>query len=318
MKFTARTLWHIPLVLLGLTMLMPLFLMFTTSLGTARMALDPGESLWHIFIPRMWRWHNYVDVLRGNVGLDPRHPAQVDFLRYYANSVVVAIGVTLGHVLTSACAAYAFARLRWPGRDRIFLAYLATMMVPVPVTLIPQFAIIKHIPEWLQVIIPWVNWTGLRYLGTSATAPLIGRLAGMDSFFSLIVPGMFSAYGTFLLRQFLLTIPRELDEAARIAGATHWQTFSRVILPLARPGLATLAIFTYMGAWSNLIWPLVVLNLESMYTLPLGMQEFQGQSGTQWHLMMGASLLVVLPVIVVFFIGQRSFIRGLTVGAVKG
>ena len=299
-------------------MLMPLGLMFTTSLGTARMALDPGESLWHVFIPQMWRWHNFADVWNGNVGLDPAHPGHVDFIRYYINSIVVALGITSGHVLTSACAAYAFARLRWPGRDRIFLAYLATMMVPPPVTLIPQFAIIKHIPEWLQLIVPWIDWSGLRYFGTSAHAPLLGRLTGLDSFFSLMVPGMFSAYGTFLLRQFLLTIPRELDEAARIDGATHWQTFSRVILPLARPGLATLAIFTFMAAWSSLLWPLVITNLESMYTLPLGMQEFQGQSGTQWNLKMGASLLMVLPVIVVFFLGQRTFIRGLTVGAVKG
>lgn len=318
MKFTARSLWHIPLLLVAVTMLMPLGLMFTTSLGTARMALDPGESLWHLFWPRMWHWRNYADVWTGNVGLDPKIRAQVNFVRYYANSVVVALCITLGNVFTSACAAYAFARLRWPGRDRIFLIYLATMMVPAPVTLIPQFALMKHLSDWLQTLVPFVNWSGLRYLGTSATAPLIGRLVGLDSYFALIVPGLFSAYGTFLLRQFLLTIPRELDEAARMDGATHWETFSRIILPLARPGLATLAIFTFMGAWSSVLWPVVVTNLESLYTLPLGMQEFQAQGGTQWHLMMGAALMMLLPVILVFLIGQRSFIRGLTLGAVKG
>jgi multiple sugar transport system permease protein len=141
---------------------------------------------------------------------------------------------------------------------------------------------------------------------------------GLDSYFALIAPALVSAYGTFLLRQFLLTIPRELDEAARMDGATHWQTFSRIILPLARPGLATLAIFTFMGTWSNLLWPVVVTNLEALFTLPLGMQEFQSQGGTEWHLMMGASLLMILPVVVIFIAGQRHFIRGLTMGAVKG
>ncbi len=318
MKFTARSLWHIPLLLFAVTMLMPLALMFTTSLGTARMALDPGESLWHIFWPRAWHWHNYVDVWKGNVWIDPKHPAKVNFVRYYINSAIVATCVTVGSVFTSACAAYAFARLRWPGRDRIFLIYLATMMVPAPVTLIPQFALMKHIPDWLHAVIPYVDWMGIRYLGTSDAAPALGRLVGLDSYFALIAPALVSAYGTFLLRQFLLTIPRELDEAARIDGATHWQTFTRVILPLARPGMATLAIFMFMGTWANLLWPVVVTNLESLYTLPLGMQEFQAQGGTQWNLMMGASLLMLLPVVVVFLAGQRSFIRGLTMGAVKG
>ncbi len=318
MKFTARTLWHIPLLLFAVTMVAPLALMVTTSLGSGHIALAPGDPLWRIFWPREWRWHNFADVWRGNVGIDAKVLAQVDFVRYYLNSIVVALTVTVGSVFTSACAAYAFARLRWPGRDKIFLAYLATMMVPAPVTLIPQFALMKHLADWLATAVPYVDWSGLRYLGSSAHAPLVGRLVGLDSFFALIVPGLFSAYGTFLLRQFLLTIPRELDEAARIDGASHWQTFSRVILPLARPGLATLAIFTFMGSWSAVLWPVVVTNLESMYTLPLGMQEFQSQGGTQWNLMMGASLLVLLPVVVVFLIGQRSFIRGLTMGAVKG
>ena len=318
MKPTVRTLWHVPLLLFAVTMLAPLGLMFTTSLGTARMALGPGESLWHVFWPRMWHWHNFADVWNGNVGFDPNTLAQVHFIRYYVNSVIVAVSVTVGSVLTSACAAYAFARLRWPGRDRVFIAYLATMMVPGPVTLIPQFGLMKHLSDWLQAAAPFVDWSGMRALGHSASAPLIGRLVGLDSYAALIIPGLCSAYGTFLLRQFLLTIPMELDEAARIDGASHWQTFWRIILPLARPGLATLAIFTFMGSWSSVLWPVVVTNLEELYTLPLGMQSFQAQGGAQWNLMMGASLLMLLPVVLVFLLGQRSFIRGLTLGAVKG
>jgi multiple sugar transport system permease protein len=318
MKRALRSLWHIPMILLGITMLAPLGLMVTTSLGTAHMALGPGVSLWHVFWPRLWNWHNFVDVWHGDVGFDKNFPAEVHFLRYYANSVIVAVSVTLGSVFTSACAAYAFARLRWPGRDRIFIAYLATMMVPGPVTLIPQFGLMKHLCDWLQWAAPMVDWAGMRTLGHSAGSPEIGRLVGLDSYAALIIPGLFSAYGTFLLRQFLLTIPMELDEAAKIDGASHWQTFWRIILPLARPGLATLAIFTFMGTWTSVLWPVVVTNLEALYTLPLGMQEFQAQGGAQWHYMMAASLLMLLPVIIVFLLGQRSFIRGLTLGAVKG
>lgn len=305
--FSARTLWHLPLFLIGVTMVMPLALMVTTALGDASMALRPGDSLWHVFIPRQWNWHNFAAVWQ-----------KVNFLRYYVNSLVVALVMTAGQVFTSACAAYAFSRLHWPGRDRVFLAYLATMMVPSSVTLIPNFALMKEIPEWLATIAPAVDWLGVRYLGEGDGAPVFGRLVGLDSYFALIVPGMFSAYGTFLLRQFLLTLPPQLDEAARIDGATHWQIFSRIILPLATPGLATLAIFTFMGAWSSLLWPVIVTNLEAMRTLPLGLQVFQQASGTLWHYVMAGALLMLLPVVLLFIVGQRFFVRGLTVGAVKG
>ncbi len=307
MKPTLRTLLHLPLILFGLTMALPLGLMFTTALGSARMALQPGDSLWHIFIPRDWNWGNFAEVW-----------TRVTFLRYYLNSLIVAFFTTTGQVLTSACAAYAFARLRWPGRDRLFLLYLATMMVPATTTLIPNFAVIRLIPAWLQAMCPFVDWMGLRYLGTGPDATAVGRFVGVDSYFALIVPGMFSAYGTFLLRQFLLSIPRELDEAARIDGATHWQIFSRIILPLAKPGLATLAIFTFMGAWSNLLWPLVVTNLEQLRVLPIGLQQFQQASGAQWQYVMAGSLLMLLPVLGIFLAGQRYFVSGMLVGAVKG
>lgn len=300
-------LWHLPLIFFGLTMTMPLALMFTTALGNAQMALQPGESLWYVFVPREWNWQNFAYVWQ-----------KVDFLRYYLNSLIVAVLVTVGQVFTSAAAAYAFARLRWPGRDRIFVAYLATMMVPGAVTLIPNFALMKEIPSWLQQLLPFVNWMDFRYLGHGPQAPEIGRLVGLDSFFALIVPGMFSAYGTFLLRQFLLGIPRELDEAARIDGASHWQIFTRIILPLARPGLATLGIFCFMGAWSNLLWPIIVTNLAQLRTLPVGLLIFQQHSGAQWHYVMASSILMLVPVILIFVFGQRFFVKGLVVGAVKG
>lgn len=300
-------LWHLPLLLLGVTMLLPLAFMFATALSEPGRALPATESVVKMIIPQAWHWENFAEVWR-----------VVPFLRYYFNSALIAVIVTLGQVFTSACAAYAFSRLYWPGRDKLFVAYLATMMVPGHVTMIPNFVAMKLLPEWLGRAVPDVDWLALRYLGAHPDAPGIGRLAGLDSYMALIVPAMFSAYGTFLLRQFFLNLPRDLDEAATIDGCGHWQIFTRIILPLSLPGLATLSIFTFMGVWGSFLWPLVTTNQEYLRTLPVGLQAFQGQYGTEWHLMMSAALLMLVPVFAVFLFGQRFFISGLTVGAVKG
>jgi multiple sugar transport system permease protein len=300
-------LWHLPLVLLALTMLAPLCFMFVTALSSPEATMSTAGGLTSMLIPTEWRWGNFLEVWE-----------KVPFLRYYLNSLAVSLVVTLGQVTTSACAAYAFSRLRWPGRDTLFLCYLATMMIPGAVTLLPNFIAMKLIPELMTELLPVVNWMDMRYLGSSEAAPLVGRIAGLDSFFALIVPGMFSAYGTFMLRQFLLTIPRDLEEAARIDGAGYLRTFLQIILPLALPGLATLTIFTFMGSWGSFLWPLVTVNQDDLRTLPLGLQAFQGQYGTEWHLMMAAALLMLLPTILIFLLGQRFFVSGLTVGAVKG
>lgn len=305
-RFTAW-LVHVPLLVLSATMLVPLAFMFVTALATPEQALAPTDSWRDLIVPRTWRWMNFVEVWR-----------LVPFLRYYMNSLVVALLVTAGQVATSACAAFAFSRLRWPGRDRLFLAYLATMMIPQSVTMIPNFILMKLLPDWLAQTIPVIDWTSWRYLGPHDGATFVGRLVGLDSYFALIVPGMFSAYGTFLLRQFMLSIPRELDEAAKIDGCNYWQIFSRVITPLSLPGVATLTIFTFMGVWSSYLWPLVTTNQDVLRTLPVGLQAFQGQYGSDWHLLMAAALLMLLPVIAIFIIGQKFFIRGLVIGAVKG
>ncbi|XHR30446.1 MAG: carbohydrate ABC transporter permease [Chthoniobacteraceae bacterium] len=300
-------LWHIPLLLASLAMLLPVAFMFTTALSMPGQAFQFTQSLRALFIPSAWHWQNFLEVWE-----------KVSFLRYYVNSLVVASIVTAGQVFTSACAAYAFARLRWPGRDKIFLAYLATMMVPGSVTMLPNFISMKMAPDFLSAVLPVIDWHSLRYLGTSAHAPLVGRLAGLDSYFALIAPGMFSAYGTFLLRQFLLSIPRELEEAAQIDGCGYWKTFSVVVLPLAKPGLATLSVFTFMGSWGNFLWPLVSINLDSMRTLPLGLQAFQGQYTAEWHLLMAGAILMLLPIVALFLFCQRYFISGLALGGVKG
>lgn len=300
-------LWHIPLILLGATCLLPLAFMIATALSPPEEAMKATESLWEMIIPQHFRWQNFVEVWE-----------LVPFLRYYINSIVVAVAATAGQVVTSAMAAYAFSRIQWRGRDSLFLAYLATMMIPGSVTMIPNFILMKLFPEGLAAFFPMVDWMALRYLGTGADAAGVGRFIGLDSYFALIAPGMFSAYGTFLLRQFFLTLPKELDEAAKIDGCGHWTIFRRIILPLSIPGLATVTILTFMAVWGAFLWPLVVTHQGYLRTLPVGLQAFQGQYGTEWHLMMAASLLMLIPIIVLFLAGQRFFISGLTVGAVKG
>lgn len=300
---------HLPLALLGATMLLPLAFMLATALSEPGRASVTGNSFLELVVPRSWRWENFAEV--GRV---------IPFARYYLNSLIVAVVVTGGVVLTSACAAYAFARLEWRGRDTVFGAYLATMMVPAAVTMLPNFVAMKFLPDALARILPWIDWVSPRVLGTALADPAVGRLAGLDSYFALIVPMMFSAYGTFLLRQFFLSIPRDIDEAAEIDGAGHWMIFSRMILPLSLPGLATLTVFTFLGTWGNFLWPLIVTNQTELGTLPVGLLAFQnaGNYGTSWHLMMAAALLILLPVIGLFIVGQRFFVAGLTAGAVKG
>lgn len=300
-------LWHIPLILLGATCLLPLAFMITTALSPPEQAMKATDSVWEMIIPQHFRWSNFIEVWE-----------IVPFLRYYINSLVVAIAATTGQVITSAMAAYAFSRIRWRGRDTLFLAYLATLMIPGSVTMIPNFILMKLSPELLGGMLPVVDWMGLRYLGGGPDAVGIGRFIGLDSYFALIAPGMFSAYGTFLLRQFFLTLPKELDEAAKIDGCGHWTIFRKIILPLSIPGLATITILTFMAVWGAFLWPLVVTHQSYLRTLPVGLQSFQGQYGTEWHLMMAASLLMLIPIIVIFLAGQRFFISGLTVGAVKG
>jgi len=309
MKSRLSSLWHIPLALIGATMLLPLAFMFTTALAAPGEALRVADTVLDFILPRSWHWENFAEVNR-----------LVPFARFYLNSLLVAAGVTLGQVFTSACAAYAFARLEWRGRDLVFTAYLATMMVPVAVTMLPNFIAMKLAPEVLDTVAPWIDWSSQRVLGSTYADPNVGRLIGIDSYFALIVPAMFSAYGTFMLRQFFLSIPRDIDEAAEIDGASHWMIFSRMILPLALPGLATLTVFTFLGTWGSFLWPLIVTNTTDLATLPLGLLAFQNASnyGTEWHLLMAASLLILLPVIALFLIGQRFFVSGLTIGAVKG
>ncbi|MBI4574720.1 MAG: ABC transporter permease subunit [Planctomycetes bacterium] len=234
----------------------------------------------------------------------------VSFWRAYANSLAVAALVTLGQVVTSSLAAYAFARLRFPGRDLLFLGYLGTMMIPGAVTLIPTFILLKNLPGVLDAL-GGGGWFSRGFV-------LGGGVVGLDSYFALIVPRVFSAYGTFMLRQFFLSIPRELEDAARMDGCGSLGILLRVILPLSRPALATLSIFTFLWAWGDFMWPLLVTHSHEIYTLPLLLSSYQGQYGTHWPYLMAASVTALAPLVAIFVLGQRYFIEGIQLGAVKG
>ena len=226
--------------------------------------------------PEIWRPDNYIKVFE-----------QVPFARYYFNSVFVAAWVTFLTCFTSALAGFAFARLVWPGRDRVFQLYLATMMIPGTVTMIPNYT-------------------------------LMVRLHLLDSYTGLIVPAAFSAFGTFLLRQFMLTVPPALEEAAQLDGATPWQIFWDVVLPLTKPGLVTLAIFTFLGNYGAFLWPLVMIKSQHLRTLPIGMLFFDSVYGRQTNLIMAASVMSIVPLIVLFVTCQRFIVQGIQLGAVKG
>jgi ABC-type glycerol-3-phosphate transport system permease component len=261
---------HLALAAIALAMLGPFLWMVLASFK----ALEEVEQVnpW----PTRWHSENYARVFE-----------QVPFARYYFNSVFVAAWVTFLQCLTSAMAAYAFARLRWPGRDTVFRLYLATLMIPGVVTMIPNYV-------------------------------LMVRLQLLDSYQGLIVPAAFGAFGTFMLRQFMLTIPPSMDEAAAMDGASHWQIFWEVVMPLARPGLITLCIFTFMGNYGSFFWPLILVKSEHLRTLPIGMLFFDTNYGRQTNLIMAASVMNMLPLILLFITTQRFLVRGIQLGAVKG
>jgi multiple sugar transport system permease protein len=211
----------------------------------------------------------------------------INFPKWYFNSLFIATWVTFLQLVTSSMAAYAFARLHWPGRDKVFLLYLATMMIPGLVLIIPNYYIMF-------------------------------RLELIDSYTGLILPAAFSAFGTFLLRQFMLTIPTSLDEAAEIDGASRWQIFTNVILPLSRPGLIVLAIFTFLSNYGSLFWPLILVKSEHLKTLPIGMLFFEYVYGRQTEFMMAAAVMNIVPLILLFIVLQKYLVRGIQLGAVKG
>jgi ABC-type glycerol-3-phosphate transport system permease component len=211
---------------------------------------------------------------------------RIHFFQYFANSVFVSVVVTLGHVFFDTLAGYAFAKLRFPFRDQIFFIMLLALMVPFQVNLIPVYKIMATF-HWI------------------------------DTYWALIIPNLTSIFGIFLMRQFMMTIPNELLDAARIDGCSEFSVFRRIILPLALPGVATLVIFTFMGTWNDFLWPRLVINSEKLFTLPLGLAMLQMKNTSNVAQIMAGTVLTALPMIIVFLFMQRQFIEGMTAGALK-
>lgn len=257
----------------AVSMLLPLYWMLLTSLEPGDVAFSSGAIHWW---PSKFLWSNYPEATRA-----------VNIPRLYLNSAIVAIIGTFGQVLTSSMAAFAFARLSFPGRDKLFFAYLATMMVPGSVTMIPNFVLLR-----------WFGW--------------------IDTYQALIIPGMFSAYGTFLLRQFFMGLPTELEDAAKIDGSSYLGIWARITLPLSMPALATLTTFTFMGFWGSYMWPLIIIQSEGLRTLPIGLASFVGRYSAEYSLWMAASVIALVPVLLLFMFNQRYFQEGIKMSGIKG
>ena len=263
---------HAILIAGSVIMLLPFVWMLSTSLK------EPREIFTYppVWIPSPIAWKNYATTV-----------SVMPFGRFYFNSFVVAASVTVLQILTSSLAAFAFARLRFRGRNVLFLLYLATLMIPFQVTMIPNFILIR--------LLGWY-----------------------DSYQALILPLAFSAFSTFLLRQYFLGIPMDLDEAARMDGASSLRIWWQIIMPLSGPAIAALAVFIFLGSWNDFLWPLVITTSLEMRTLPVGLSAFQGQYNVQWHLLMAGSVIAMLPVLVIYAVGQRWIVRGITLTGMGG
>jgi multiple sugar transport system permease protein len=264
--------WHLVLIPIAVVMVIPLVWMLVTSLQT----LEETRHYHPTLMPTSLELHNYTDVLQ-----------QAPFARWFVNTLVVTVVVVLGNLLFCSLAGYAFARIRFVGREFVFVLILATLMVPFQVVIIPTFLIVK-------------------------TFGLIDTLG------ALILPNLASAFGIFMLRQFFRTLPIELEEAARIDGASRLGILLKIVLPLSGPALATLAVIMFMWTWNDFLWPLITIYSPNNMTLQLGLATFQGAHQTNTNLLMAANVMSMLPVLLLFFLAQRYFVRGIATTGLKG
>jgi multiple sugar transport system permease protein len=282
---------HVLLVALGVTFIFPLLWMILTSVKQLPQAMTFPPA----WIPHPLDLSNY-----------PQAFSAEPFAGYFFHTLYYCVTTVIGVTVSGSLVAYGFSRIRWPGRDALFYVMVATMLLPFIVTLIPLFVLYKEI-GWVGSYKPLVIPT---FFGSSV----------FSTFLPLEVPTFFgsSVFSTFLLRQFFMTIPQTLSDAARIDGANEFVIFSRIILPLAKPALATIALFQFIYAWNDFLGPLIYLNQSSLYPLSIGLSEFLGQYTTNWPWLMAASTVATLPMIVLFFLTQKTFIQGITLTGTKG
>lgn len=269
--FFGRFWLYLILIVTSILMIIPFYWSVGTSLKLEQFVFANPPQWW----PDPLTLENYVSVF-----------AKIHFYRYFFNSVFVATVTTLAHVFFDTMAAYAFAKLTFPGRDKLFFLLLLGLMVPFQVNLIPLYRITA-----------FLNWT--------------------NTFWALIIPNLTSIFGIFMMRQFLISIPNDLLDAARIDGCNEFGVFRRVVLPLAIPGIATLIILTFMGVWNDFLWPRIIISSEELFTLPVGLAQLQMKNTSNVAQIMAGTVLTALPMILVFLFMQRQFIEGMTAGALK-
>ncbi|WYP27777.1 carbohydrate ABC transporter permease [Alkalihalobacillus sp. FSL W8-0930] len=264
---------HSVLILASVLFLVPFIWMVSTSLKPLTQVFSfPPE-----FIPRPIQWENYVEATK-----------YIPFWKYTFNTAVITILSTIGVMISCPIVAYSFAKLKWRGRNVLFVITIGVMMIPAQVTMIPLFLLFNQL-GWVGTNLP------------------------------LIVPAFFGVpFSIFLLRQFFKGLPDTLREAAKIDGASEWRIYWQIMFPLARPAVLAIALFQFMASWTDFLGPLIYLTNETSYTLSLGLQQFQNQQGSQWHMMMAVSTLMTLPIIILFFFMQKTFIRGITFTGIKG
>jgi len=263
---------YLGLIIAAATMLIPFLWMVSTSLKTNQYVLSmPPE-----FFPKNPTLDSYSQLLE-----------LLPFDRMILNSLLVAISVTIGQVISGSMAAYVFSRLEFRRKNALFLIYLATMMVPSQVTIVPLFILMRYLG--------WIN-----------------------TYQAIISPMVFTAFGTFLLRQSFLTIPKDLEEAAFIDGASHWTVFWKIIMPVSKPALATLSVFAFMQAWNAYLWPLFVTNDEKIMTLPVGLALLHGRYLTQWNLVMAGAVVTIIPMLIIYLVAQEYFVKGVVTSGIKG
>jgi multiple sugar transport system permease protein len=260
------------LVCMSLIFLLPFYWMFVTALkSNIELALTPPT-----LIPQNWVWDNFVKAFQ-----------TIPFATYFLNSVLITVLSVIGAVLSNLIVAYGFACIEWPGRNLVFYLVLATIFIPFPLAIIPQF-------------------------------DMFARLHWINTYLPLVVPSFFgSAFYTFLLRQFLLQVPRDLLDAARVDGASEWRIMWQIVAPMARPALAAVAIFATIGAWNDFMGPLIYLQDDALQTLSIGLQAFRSTHDIQFNLLMAASIMVILPLVILFFAFQRFFIHSVTLGSIR-
>lgn len=270
-----RLLIYLILIVISIGTLIPLLWALSSSLKShSEIFVYPPQ-----WIPHALKWNNYVEAWN-----------RVPFGRFLLNSLYLSLIITAFQLIISSLAAYAFARLHFPGRDKLFLMYLGTMMIPGQVMLIPNFILMK-----------FFGW--------------------IDSYQAVVLPevfNMFSIFITFILRQYFLTLPYELEDAAMIDGCSRFETFWHIIMPMSKPALVTAALFTFKDQWNNFLWPLIIINTPEKMPIQVGLTFFRGEFTTEWEVLLAGTMIALIPVIIAFLLGQKYFVKGFSISGMGG